>query len=83
MTSAPWPTSWPPDASWGGSRAGWRRGLGRWASEASWPTPRSVENRDKVNTIIKFREYWRPFCPSMTAEAAPDYFDAFPPTPRS
>src|SRR5712692_5246524 len=23
--------------------------------------PRNVANRDKVNAIIKFREYWRPF----------------------
>jgi carbamoyltransferase len=32
--------------------------------------PRTVEARDRVNHAIKFREYWRPFCPSMTAEAA-------------
>lgn len=37
--------------------------------------PRMVENRDRVNAIIKFREYWRPFCPSMTVEAAARYFD--------
>jgi carbamoyltransferase len=43
--------------------------------------PRRVENRDKVNAIIKFREYWRPFCPSMTAEAAPGYFDVFTDAP--
>jgi carbamoyltransferase len=43
--------------------------------------PRSVENRDRVNAIIKFREYWRPFCPSMTAESAPDYFDAYTDAP--
>jgi len=36
--------------------------------------PRKVENRDKVNAIIKFREYWRPFCPSMLKEAADRYF---------
>jgi len=35
---------------------------------------RFPKNRDRVNAIIKFREYWRPFCPSMTAEAAPRYF---------
>jgi len=39
--------------------------------------PRNVENRDKVNAIIKFREYWRPFCPSMTAEAASKYFGRY------
>lgn len=43
--------------------------------------PRTVDNRDKVNAIIKFREYWRPFCPSMTVEAAPDYFDSFTDAP--
>ena len=37
--------------------------------------PRRVEYRDKVNAIIKFREYWRPFCPSMVAEAADRYFE--------
>ena len=39
--------------------------------------PRKPDNRDRVNAIIKFREYWRPFCPSMTAEAAPQYFDRY------
>lgn len=38
--------------------------------------PRNLENRDKVNAIIKFREYWRPFCPSMAVEAAAEYFDS-------
>ncbi|HYZ97248.1 MAG TPA: carbamoyltransferase C-terminal domain-containing protein [Acidimicrobiales bacterium] len=37
--------------------------------------PRRVEMRDKVNAIVKFREYWRPFCPSMPAEAAARYFE--------
>lgn len=32
--------------------------------------PRSVEVRDRVNAAIKYREYWRPFCPSMTLEDA-------------
>ena len=32
--------------------------------------PRDVASRDRVNSAIKFREYWRPFCPSMTEEAA-------------
>lgn len=35
--------------------------------------PRHVESRDRVNAVIKFREFWRPFCPSMTAEAADEY----------
>jgi carbamoyltransferase len=43
--------------------------------------PRDVANRDRVNAIVKFREYWRPFCPSMTAEAAPLYFARFTDAP--
>jgi len=39
--------------------------------------PRLVDNRDKVNAIVKFREYWRPFCPSMPAEAVPLFFDKY------
>ncbi len=35
--------------------------------------PRTVEARDRVNSAIKFREYWRPFCPSMTEESAPRF----------
>ena len=43
--------------------------------------PRKTQNRDKVNAIIKFREYWRPFCPSMAAEAAEIYFEDFQEAP--
>jgi carbamoyltransferase len=43
--------------------------------------PRLVDSRDKVNAIIKFREYWRPFCPSMLAEAAPQYFETYTDAP--
>lgn len=32
--------------------------------------PRHPAARDRVNEVIKFREFWRPFCPSMTAEGA-------------
>ncbi|MGF1477600.1 MAG: carbamoyltransferase [Geminicoccaceae bacterium] len=35
--------------------------------------PRRLEARDRVNGVIKYREYWRPFCPSITAEAAERY----------
>lgn len=43
--------------------------------------PRKVESRDQVNAIIKFREYWRPFCPSITKEAAKDYFESYTEAP--
>jgi carbamoyltransferase len=39
--------------------------------------PRFVESRDKVNEIIKYRENWRPFTPSMTEEGAKMYFDHY------
>jgi carbamoyltransferase len=29
---------------------------------------RTIEARDRVNQAIKFREYWRPFCPSLAVE---------------
>jgi carbamoyltransferase len=35
--------------------------------------PRTVAARDRVNAAIKFREYWRPFCPSMTVESSERY----------
>ena len=31
--------------------------------------PRHASGRDRVNEAIKYREIWRPFCPSMTADA--------------
>ncbi|WP_340267124.1 carbamoyltransferase family protein [Sphingobium mellinum] len=37
--------------------------------------PRTVDARDKVNAVIKYREPWRPFCPSMKAEAADRYLE--------
>lgn len=43
--------------------------------------PRDVASRDKVNSIIKFREYWRPFCPSILSERAPDYFERYTEAP--
>jgi carbamoyltransferase len=36
--------------------------------------PRSAEMKDIVNTKIKFREPYRPFAPSILAEAADEYF---------
>ncbi|MFE7580059.1 carbamoyltransferase [Streptomyces gardneri] len=39
--------------------------------------PRTVDNRDKVNAVVKQRELWRPFAPAMLASAAGRYFDRF------
>ena len=35
--------------------------------------PRNPEMRDKINLAIKFREKWRPFCPSIPSEEAIRY----------
>lgn len=37
--------------------------------------PRRQEIRDRVNSAVKYRDWWRPFAPSMLAEAAGDYLD--------
>ncbi|QQQ73467.1 carbamoyltransferase [Saccharothrix sp. 6-C] len=36
---------------------------------------RPVENRDRINAMVKKREGFRPFAPAVTAEAAGTYFD--------
>ena len=38
--------------------------------------PRDPEMNAKVNNAVKFREWWRPFAPSMLAEAANDYLES-------
>jgi len=43
--------------------------------------PRQVEARDKVNAVIKYREFWRPFCPSILAEAADRYLEEYQDAP--
>lgn len=36
-------------------------------------SPKRPENKDIINARVKFREAFRPFCPSMTAETMSDY----------
>jgi carbamoyltransferase len=43
--------------------------------------PRAIESRDRVNAAIKFREYWRPFCPSLLEEAAARFMREAVPAP--
>jgi carbamoyltransferase len=35
--------------------------------------PRCADMRDRVNAAVKYREYWRPFCPSIPAEDADEF----------
>jgi carbamoyltransferase len=43
--------------------------------------PRFLENRDRVNEAVKFRENWRPFAPSVLEERGHIYFQDFRPSP--
>ena len=43
--------------------------------------PRFLENRDRVNAAVKFRENWRPFAPSVMEEEGHRYFQDFCPSP--
>jgi carbamoyltransferase len=43
--------------------------------------PRNVASRDRVNEVIKYRENWRPFCPSMTKESASRYLESYDDAP--
>jgi carbamoyltransferase len=38
--------------------------------------PRDPEMNTKVNNAVKFREWWRPFAPSIKKEAAPEYLES-------
>jgi len=38
--------------------------------------PRDPEMTAKVNNAVKFREWWRPFAPSLLAEAANEYLES-------
>ena len=60
-----------------GSVVGWFQGRMEWGPRALGnrsiiADPRTVESRDKVNRVVKYRDPWRPFAPSMLASAAPD-----------
>lgn len=69
-----------------GEVVGWFQGRMEWG-------PRSLGNRsilgspiirgtaDKINAIIKFREKWRPFCPSILKEKAGEILNSEHPAP--
>ena len=43
--------------------------------------PRRKDMKDMLNSRIKYREPFRPFCPSILAEATADYFETGYPSP--
>lgn len=40
-------------------------------------SPTKVENRDRVNEAVKFREIWRPFAPAVMHEHGSQYFEDY------
>ncbi|MFA5315514.1 MAG: carbamoyltransferase C-terminal domain-containing protein [Candidatus Omnitrophota bacterium] len=69
-----------------GRIVGWFQGRMEWGPRALGnrsilgnPTIRGTN--DRINAIIKFRESWRPFCPSMLKEYASDILGSDHPAP--
>lgn len=69
-----------------GNIVGWFQGRMEWGPRALGnrsilgnPTIRGTAER--INEIIKFRENWRPFCPSILEELAPDILGTSHPSP--
>ena len=70
-----------------GKVVGWHQGRFEWGPRALGnrsiiADPRHAKMKDIVNTKIKFREPFRPFAPSVLAEAAESYFE-FPDAMKS
>ena len=60
-----------------GGVVGWFQGQMEWGPRALGnrsiiADPRTADSRDKVNRVVKYRDPWRPFAPSMLASAAKD-----------
>ena len=65
----------------GGKILGWFQGRMEFGpralgSRSILADPRIPEMNAKVNNAVKFREWWRPFAPSMLAEAASEYLES-------
>ena len=63
-----------------GKVVGWFQGRSEWGPRALGnrsilADPRRIEMKDTVNAVVKFREPFRPFAPSVIAEAAGRYFE--------
>jgi carbamoyltransferase len=64
-----------------GAILGWFQGRMEWGpralgSRSILADPRDPEMTAKVNSAVKFREWWRPFAPSIKKEAAGDFLES-------
>ena len=69
-----------------GNVVGWFHGRMEWGPRALGARslladPRRVEIKEKINRIIKKREPFRPFAPSVLEERAADFFERYEPSP--
>jgi carbamoyltransferase len=69
-----------------GNVIGWFHGRMEWGPRALGARslladPRRADIKEKINRIIKKREPFRPFAPSVLAEHAADYFEGYQPSP--
>lgn len=69
-----------------GNVVGWFHGRMEWGPRALGARslladPRRPDIKEKINRIIKKREPFRPFAPSVLAERAADYFEGYQPSP--
>jgi carbamoyltransferase len=69
-----------------GNIVGWYQGRSEFGPRALGnrsilADPRRSDMKDTLNRRIKFREPFRPFCPSVLAEATGDFFDIAYPSP--
>jgi carbamoyltransferase len=64
----------------GGAVVGWVQGRSEFGPRALGnrsilADPRPAENKDRINAMVKKREGYRPFAPSVQVEKAADYFE--------
>lgn len=69
-----------------GNVVGWFQGRMEWGPRALGARslladPRRAEIKESINRIIKKREPFRPFAPSVLEEHAPEYFEGYRPSP--
>ena len=77
---------WTAERIAGGAVVGWFQGRMEWGARALGnrsivADPRRRDMRDIINARIKFREKFRPFAPSVLAEALDEYFVGAVPDP--
>ena len=59
-----------------GFRDGWNLVPAALGNRSILADPRDPEMNLKVNNAVKFREWWRPFAPSILAEVADQYLES-------